>query len=77
MGSIKGEEYEGHSTVYCDEEPIGIIVDETTLTKKQLCEAIYNYGRCVVRHPDGAYGMIDPESNEYHWGPDVKESAAA
>jgi hypothetical protein len=58
------------NTVYYCGDPFGVIVDEKKLTKKQLCEAIDNYGRCVVLRPNGAYNMLDPESNEYVYGPD-------
>ena len=44
-----------------------IISDEElkAMTADQLREAITNYGRTVVRCPDGSFNIIDEESGEY------------
>jgi len=76
VAGIKGEETDTNGTVYYDGEPFGVIVDDiATLTKEQLCEAINNYDRCVVRCPDGSYNMLDPQSSEYEWGTNVEDTA--
>jgi hypothetical protein len=51
------------------DELFGTEVDETTLTREQLIEAIQNYDRVVVRQPDGRYNMLDYSCHDYEFAP--------